>query len=192
MERIDGNKMTHISSIIELYHIFLTYPTAYGKFRAMRILYIVLITLSFSFFSCRSEKQDPLEEWLEERDLLYQQDEEGDYRVLLNVNERTQYVWIYGKSNSMDHLAIREFFSPAYLLEESDRSYMLEQLLLDNYENSLWGYWGMAREGDHQLVIYQLQIPESEFYSLLEEALYTVALQADRLEERMNPGMDQF
>jgi len=192
VERIDDNKMAHISSIIELYHIFLTYPTAYGKFRIMKTKILPLFLLSLLFFSCGKEPTDPLVEWFEKENLLYQKDPDGDYRVLLKVNERTQYVWIYSNSHTMGDVSIREIFSPAYLMEEGDNRYILEQLLLDNYTHSLWGYWGMAREGDHHLLIYQMQIPESDFYTLLEEALYTVALQADRLEERMNSGMDQF
>jgi len=151
-----------------------------------------LILILILFISCSKESDLSIDQWLKEKEYSFEIDEEGDYHIIIDLQRRSQQVWIYGKPHIQDDQEIREIFSPAWIGDELYSSIASEQLLTDNFENSLWGFWGMSSQENKRIIFYQIQLAEENKFVHLEKAIYTCALQADNLEKQWNSGVDKF
>jgi len=160
----------------------------------MKMFFLLILSI-ITITSCQNKSK--LEKWLEKEEYEFYIDEEGDFCLTIQLENRKQKVWIYGEGHRVQSLRnhnaeIREIFSPAYMAEEQNQSWVQEQLMKDNYENSLWGFWGMASSQKQNLYIYQIQLNEKTKFNYLADAIMTCAVQADKLEKQLNSGMDQF
>ena len=117
----------------------------------------------------------------------YTVDEEGDYRILVNVkDDRSQLVWVRSVVHETDEQKIREIWT--YGLRSEDRSiptHIANKLLSENMD-LIVGAWA-RQEGNAILII---KVPADASADTLDEAIDLSATIGDRMEKELVTGDD--
>ena len=117
----------------------------------------------------------------------YTVDEEGDYRILVNVkDDRSQLVWVRSVVHETDEQKIREIWT--YGLRSEDRSiptHIANKLLSENMD-LIVGAWA-RQEGNAILII---KVPADASADTLNEAIDLSATIGDRMEKELVTGDD--
>jgi len=125
---------------------------------------------------------------LDARGTSYQIDEDGDYMVVVRFGEenRTQLVYVSGRTESVSGLIVREVFSPAAHLgrDRVDGAKALE-LLRDSRQRKI-GAWEIS--GD--LLYYVIKLPDSADALQLDSAILIAAEVADDAEIEFSGDAD--
>lgn len=117
----------------------------------------------------------------------YTVDEDGDYRILVNVkDDRSQLVWVRSVVHETDEQKIREIWT--YGLRSEDRSiptHIANKLLSENMD-LIVGAWA-RQEGNAILII---KVPADASADTLDEAIDLSATIGDRMEKELVTGDD--
>lgn len=124
---------------------------------------------------------------LEARKTPFTVDEDGDYRILVDVgDDRSQLVWVRSVVHETDKQRIREIWTYGYRSEERRiPSNVANRLLSENFELIL-GAWARS-DGNAVLV---LKIPADADADTLDEAIDLSASIGDRMEQKLVTGDD--
>lgn len=124
---------------------------------------------------------------LKARNTPYTVDDDGDYRILVNVGEgRSQIVWVRSVVHETDKQRIREIWTYGYRSEENRiPANVANRLLSENFDLIL-GAWARS-EGNAVLV---LKIPANADADTLDEAIDLSASIGDRMEQKLVTGDD--
>jgi len=135
-------------------------------------------------------RTDPrVEEILDDLDIKYDIDEDGDYRVIFELgDDRSQLAVIRSATSEYQDLEIREILSVAY---RSDRDTIpmdvATTLLEDTYDKKL-GCWG--KQG--KTIVFIVRIDADADAKTLESSLMLALSAADDMEERLTGDEDEF
>lgn len=117
----------------------------------------------------------------------YTVDEDGDYRILVNVkDDRSQLVWVRSVAHETDEQKIREIWT--YGLRSEDRSiptHIANKMLSENMD-LIVGAWA-RQEGNAILII---KVPADASADTLDEAIDLSATIGDRMEKELVTGDD--
>lgn len=133
---------------------------------------------------------DSVEARLKAADIRYEVDKDGDYKVVVSYEDenRTQLVFVSGRTEQVGDLRIREVFAPAAKVDAAGvDAARANALLQDNYKKIL-GHWALS---DGYLV-YVIQLPDSTDAAGLRKALEIAAQVADDMEIDLTKGKDEF
>jgi len=132
-----------------------------------------------------------VEKLLEEADLNYTIDEDGDFRLEFALDDdRSQLVWISSKTASYEVLEIRDVWSVAYRSKEPLSADIANKVLRKNGEMIL-GAWQIKKWGEEYVLAYAAQVAANTDAASLESAAEAVVISADELEKELT-GKDEF
>lgn len=128
---------------------------------------------------------------LEELDLKYEIDDDGDFKVLFGLDEdRSQVAFISSSTNTMGSFEIRDIYSIGYMSKSEDESVPAEvanRLLENSWELKL-GAW--AKFG--KFAVFVSKIDANADSESLYDALKVTLLVADKMEQELTGGEDAF
>ncbi|MCX7555481.1 hypothetical protein OS187_01305 [Xanthomonadaceae bacterium JHOS43] len=117
----------------------------------------------------------------------YTVDDDGDYRILVNVGEdRTQLVWVRSRVHSTDHQHVREIWTYGYRSDERRIPVHIANRLLSENFDLIVGAW--ARENGNAILV--MKIDADADAEALNEAIDLAASVGDRMEQKLVTGDD--
>ena len=124
---------------------------------------------------------------LEELDLKYDIDGDGDFRVAFELeNGRTQLAFIRSETTQFGKFDIREIFSVAYISEGPLDAQLANALLIYNAHIKL-GSWRVERQQDDSCIVaFAVQIAANTDAKSLYTALRLVIDTADDIEGKLD------
>lgn len=124
---------------------------------------------------------------LDAKDTPYTVDDDGDYRILVNVAEdRSQLVWVRSIVHKTDEQRVREIWT--YGLRSEERripSHVANRLLSENMD-LIVGAW--ARQDGNAILVVKINADADA--DTLDEAIDLAASIGDRMEKRLGTGDD--
>jgi len=126
---------------------------------------------------------------LEDRNIKFAVDEDGDVQVLFEITkERSQIGIIRSVTSKYRNLEIREILSVAYRSPTDDfPSDVANALLANSHENKIGGWTKNAR-----FAVYVTKLPAgADSDSFITSLRATLAI-ADRMEQKLTDGKDEF
>ena len=129
-----------------------------------------------------------VERRLNEQNLAYNIDSDGDYRTTFNytADKRTQLVYISGKTETVSGVQIREIFSPAARMEADGVSGTKAIALMENSSGQKVGAWEI-RGGTLYFVI---KYPEPMSATQLRALMNAAGTAADNMEIEISGSKD--
>ncbi len=120
---------------------------------------------------------------LDQGRLQYDVDEEGDFRVLNQLEEkRSQAVFINSRTNRLYDIEIREIWSAAWSSEKPPDGGVSGKLLMENGRVKI-GAWSLQRFGTKFVLVFGAQVPANADLKTLLTVIQTVAVTADDKEK---------
>ena len=131
-------------------------------------------------------------EALEELELNYEIDADGDYKVIVEFEEggRSQVAIINSRTETLRPLEIREVWSPAFISDRKLKGKVANRLLMDNFERKL-GAWQILTNGDQQVAVFSVKLAADAAPASLLTTLEAVLTTADQMEKELL-GTDDF
>jgi len=162
-----------------------TSPLVYG------VLFAALTSIScFAQVGSKKPSDDRVEKLLEELDLNYEIDKDGDFKLINGFDDdRTHVVFVNSKTEELGDLEIREVWSVGFLADTIAADTM--QDLLEENGNVKLGAWRISRMGDKMVAIFSAQIAADTDRKSLLLALQAVSSTADNFEEQVT-GKDDL
>lgn len=150
-----------------------------------------LLAFGATFSAAAQENGDAsVKSRLEARGLKYTVDNDGDFKVTYSYDKenRTQLVFVSGKTETVGGFKIREVFSPAARTEKDgiDGAKALE-LMTESRRNKL-GSWEL--QGD--VLYFVIKLPDSMDAAQMESAMDIAAQTADDMELEISGDRDDL
>jgi hypothetical protein len=127
---------------------------------------------------------------LDARGLTYKVDDDGDFKVTYSYSkeQRTQLVFVSGRTESVGGFKIREVFSPAALVDKDgiDGKKALE-LMAESHQNKLGGW-----ELSGNVLYFVVKLPDNIDAAELESAMDIAAETADDMEQKISGDRDDL
>ncbi|MEM9557373.1 MAG: YbjN domain-containing protein [Acidobacteriota bacterium] len=138
----------------------------------------------------RPASADPrIAEQLERIGIHYEVDSDGDYQVVIAINEqRTHLAYIMSSTETFRALDVRVIWAVANRMSTSELPADLAQRLLRENLRTIAGSWAIT---DDQL-LFTMRIPADADDQTLLSALEIVLASADRMEQELTDGADEF
>ncbi len=128
---------------------------------------------------------------LDQTDLKYTIDKDGDYRFLFDLpNDRVQVVFINSKTEKYGNFEIREIWSAGYQSDTPFSAAIANRLLVNNFETKL-GAWQTTRLNNKNVAVFTAKVDASLNAQQLEGVLTAVRKIADEMEKEIT-GKDDF
>ena len=126
---------------------------------------------------------------LDERGMKYEVYEDGDFKLTFSykTEDRSQLVFVSGKTESVGVFEIREVFAPALKLADVPLSGAKTKELLESSGEYKLGSWEIRDE----VLYYVIKLPDSVNAEALESALEIAAEAADDMELELS-GKDDL
>ncbi len=154
-----------------------------------KISVAILIFASVLSFSTAAAEDASVKQRLESNGIKYEVDADGDFKITYSYKKenRTQLIFVSGKTERVNNLVIREVFSPAAKVKANgiDGAKALE-LLVESRKNKL-GSW----EIDGDVLYLVIKLPDSISALELEAAMDIAAETADDMELELT-GKDEL
>jgi hypothetical protein len=127
---------------------------------------------------------------LESRGIKYEIDGDGDFKVTYNYSkeERTQLVFVSGKTETVGGFQVREVFSPAARVGKNGIDGKKAIELLENSRKYKLGGWEIG--GD--VLYFVIKLPDSVDAAALESAMDIAAEVADDMEIKLTGSRDDL
>jgi hypothetical protein len=127
---------------------------------------------------------------LESRGIKYVIDGDGDFKVTYNYSkeERTQLVFVSGKTETVGGFQVREVFSPAARIGKDGIDGKKAIELLENSRKYKLGGWEIG--GD--VLYFVIKLPDSVDAAALESAMDIAAEVADDMEIKLTGSKDDL
>jgi hypothetical protein len=129
-----------------------------------------------------------VERRLNEQNLAYNIDSDGDYRTTFNYtsDRRTQLVYVSGKTETVSGVQIREIFSPAARMEADGVSGTKAIALMENSSGQKVGAWEIR--GD--TLYFVIKYPEPMSATQLRALMNAAGTAADNMEIEISGSKD--
>ncbi len=124
---------------------------------------------------------------LDAKDTPYTVDDDGDYRIHVNVGEgRSQLVWVRSRVHTTDFQRVREIWTYGFRSEERRIPVHVANRLLSENFDLIIGAW--ARDGGNAILV--MKIDADADAEILNEAIDLAASVGDRMEQKLVTGDD--
>jgi hypothetical protein len=149
-------------------------------------LSVTLLLLAFAPFAHATD--DSVASRLEARGFQAEVDEDGDYKVVLSYpdQQRTQIVFVGGRTESIGGFTVREVFAPAARLSDGIDGDRALELMSDSRNNKL----GSGELGG-DILYFVIKLPDELDAERLEVAMNIAASVADDMERELT-GTDEL
>lgn len=111
----------------------------------------------------------------------YQVDQDGDYKLVMQVKERSQIVFILSGTNKLGEMEIREMISPGYVSEKPLSGEIANQLLVDNTQKKL-GAWEVTKGSKNYVAMFNAKVSANSTSEELAAAVMATVRSADAME----------
>ena len=119
----------------------------------------------------------------------YEVDADGDYRLVFELEGgRSQLVYVRSPVENYGSLSVREIWSPGFRIKGSDFPAAVANRLLLDSNNAKIGSW--VRQGD--MAMYVVKIDANASADNLSDAIDAAIKTADKLEQELTLGADEF
>lgn len=126
---------------------------------------------------------------LDSLDYTYEIDADGDYQMVFDMADgRTQLVYVRSSIENYGSLSVREIWSPGFRIKGSDFPAAVANRLLLDSNNAKIGSW--VRQGD--MAMYVVKIDANASADNLSDAIDAAIKTADKLEQELTLGADEF
>ena len=126
---------------------------------------------------------------LDSLDYTYEIDADGDYQMVFDMEDgRSQLVYVRSNIENYGSLSVREIWSPAFRIKGSDFPVAVANRLLLDSNNAKIGSW--VRQGD--MAMYVVKIDSNASADNLSDAIDAAIKTADKLEQELTLGADEF
>lgn len=132
-----------------------------------------------------------VEKQLKALDLQYKVDDDGDFGVVFETDEkgtRSQLAYVRSSVEKYGSLRIREIWSPGYKVPAGGMPGPVATRLLEANHQAKLGAWTL--QGDY--AVYVVQIPADAPKESLSDALDIAVRSADEMEAELTPGKDDL
>ncbi len=153
-----------------------------------------VLALMFSLFICplsfAKAADDSIRTKLDARNIQYEIDDDGDFKVTYSYKKenRTQLVFISGKTETVGGFAVREIYSPAARIEKDNiNGARALELMAESRQNKL-GSWEIG--GDVLYLV--IKMPDSLSAAQLESVMDIAAETADDMEMEISGDRDDL
>lgn len=163
------------------------------KTRIFLSFVIVLATtcVCLSQVGAKKAADNRVETLLDDTDLKYQVDSDGDFRLVNKLkNDRTQLVLILSRTSKFGTLEIRQIWSVGYRSKSPFSAELANRLLKENTQVKI-GAWQVRKMDDDYVAVFCAQIAADTDKVSLMLALQAVSSTADELEEELT-GKDDL
>lgn len=159
------------------------------KIEPRRLLPLVAATLALVPAAAQA-KDESIEQRLNAQSIKFVVDDDGDYKVTYNYSKenRTQLVFVSGRTETVGGFTVREIFSPAARIEKDGvNGAKALELLAESAQNKL-GDWEIR--GD--VLYFVIKLPETLTAAQLESAMDIAAQTADDMEIKYSGTRDDL
>ncbi|MGY6552055.1 MAG: hypothetical protein ACXIT4_09195 [Erythrobacter sp.] len=135
--------------------------------------------------------QDPgLEKRLSDQGYGFEIDSDGDYKMVIswNSDRRSQVVFISGKTEDLNGMAIREIFAPAAEVKRDKITGAKALELMGQSAQMKLGSWEIIGK----FLFFVVKVPDSLSATELDKVITLVAETADNKELELTRGKDEF
>ena len=131
-----------------------------------------------------------VESRLKAQELAYKVDDDGDYRMTVSwkQEDRSQLVFVSGKTEEFNGVQIREVFAPAARLDVNGLTQVQANNLLADASKRKFGGW----EVSGSTLYFKAKLAEPMNPKLLHDIVLAVAEAADNMELEITPGKDDL
>ncbi len=130
-----------------------------------------------------------VETTLNETDLKFDIDKDGDFKLLLNYDDnRSQLVFVQSKTEQYKNYEIREIFAYGYKSPSSEFSASVANRLLTDNSKKKMGAW--EKRGAY--AVYVIKISADADALSLKNAIQLAAICAEEMEKTITPAKDTF
>lgn len=126
---------------------------------------------------------------LDSLDYTYEIDADGDYQMVFDMEDgRTQLVYVRSNIENYGSLSVREIWSPGFRIKGNEFPAAVANRLLLDSNNAKIGSW--VRQGD--MAMYVVKIDSNASADNLSDAIDAAIKTADKLEQELTLGADEF
>lgn len=120
---------------------------------------------------------------LEELELKWTIDKDGDFRLHNQVesDDRSQLIWVLSNTSDLRNLEVREVWSIGFKSAEPFSAEIARRLLTQNTQTKV-GAWQMRKMGDDYVAVFSAQIAANTDAETLQTVIDAVATTADEME----------
>jgi hypothetical protein len=151
----------------------------------------LILALGGTVFAAMIDSPEPegdprIKAVLEELEIMYEVDRDGDYKVLFKWEDdgRSQVAFINSGTERLDKLELREIWSAAYISEKPLKAKVANRLLEDSFEKKL-GSWQVMKTGDQWVGMFTVKIDADADAASIMTALEAVLTSADEMEKEL-------
>jgi len=129
---------------------------------------------------------------LEELEIKYEVDQDGDYKVLFSWEDdgRSQVAFINSGTERLDQMELREIWSAAYVSAKPLKAKVANRLLEDSFQKKL-GSWQVMKTSDQWIGMFTVKIDADADAASIMTALEAVLTSADEMEKELL-GLDDL
>ena len=151
----------------------------------------LILVLSGGLFAAMVESPEPsgdprIKDVLEELQIRYEVDQDGDYKVLFEWDDdgRSQVAFINSATETLDQMELREVWSAAYVSEKPLEAKVANRLLEDSFIKKL-GSWQVMKTSDQWVGMFTVKIDADADAAAIMTALEAVLTSADEMEKEL-------
>lgn len=156
-------------------------------------LFALLLCAAVPALAQDAAKADPaVGRLLDQLEYEYEVDEDGDYRLVFEVDgatdKRSQLVYVRSPVETYGTLRIREIWAPGYKAAGKDFPADVANRLLAATQDNKIGAW--AKQDEY--AVFVVKLPADAAAQALEDAIDAAVTSADRMEAELTPGKDEL
>jgi hypothetical protein len=126
---------------------------------------------------------------LDSLDYTYEVDEDGDYQMVFDMEDgRSQLVYVRSAIENYGSLSVREIWSPGFRIKGGDFPAVIANRLLSDSNSAKIGSWVRQDE----VAMYVVKIDANASADQLSDAIDAAIKTADKLEQELTLGADEF
>jgi hypothetical protein len=127
---------------------------------------------------------------LEKLGWKYEMDQDGDYKMVMKLEDRSQMVFVLSGTNQLGEMEIREVTSPGYVTDKPLSAEVANRLLTESNRKKL-GAWQVVKSGKNYVALFSAKVNANGKPEELEAAVIAAVNSADEMEKALT-NQDKF
>lgn len=150
---------------------------------------LALLALSLPALAADADADPAIGRQLTGLGYTYEVDRDGDYQMVFDMDDgRTQLVYVRSAIENYGSLSLREIWSPGFQIKNGDFPAAVANRLLVESNKAIAGSW--VRQGE--TAMYVVKIDANASADQLSDAIDAAIKTADKLEQELTLGADEF